>query len=106
MQFNRRTARDEVSEVDEFVGAGRDPSATRGRRTRLRKRFLVVQHLEEAVFPLRYNRRHVLLPCEVLTAANGEVVSLSQRYSAAAAGRAIATWTSVSENVGALPRSA
>jgi hypothetical protein len=106
VQFNRRTARDEVSEVDEFVGAGRDPSATRGRRTRLRKRFLVVQHLEEAVFPLRCNPQLVRLPCEVATVADGEVVAISRCYSAAAAGSAIATSTSVSENVGALPRSA
>jgi hypothetical protein len=30
VQFNRRSARDEVSEVDEFVGAGRDNSAIGG----------------------------------------------------------------------------
>jgi len=60
----------------------------------------------DAPMSLRCNPRHVLLPCEVATVVDGEVVALSRRYSAAAAGWAIATWTSVSENVGALPRSA
>ena len=60
----------------------------------------------DAPMSLRRNPRHVLLPCEVATVVDGEVVALSRRYSAAAAGWAIATSTSVSENVGALPRSA
>ena len=42
----------------------------------MRKRFLIAQHLEEAVFPLCCNPQLVLLPCEVATMADGEVVAV------------------------------